>query len=78
VSYGDGQFGPGGANSVPIQYQCGYNNIPGGTSAQEGTVTGILIPPGKFKFLFDNWSGSTMPVSGSLSVLYRTYNRQIA
>jgi hypothetical protein len=51
--------------------------VPTGTAANEGTIRGIIMPPGKFKFLIYNQLGVTMAGSGGNTVKYRTYNRSV-
>jgi hypothetical protein len=47
------------------------------TQAQEGTLTGVVIPPGKFKVVLYNQGGVALAASAN-TVAYRTYNRQVA
>ena len=47
------------------------------TQAQNGTARGIILPPGKFKFVLYNQGGVALASSGNVC-LYRTYNSQVA
>ena len=71
--YGDGRFGTAAAGPPPATYYVGSIGIVAATQAQDGILTGILIPPGSFKFVLYNGGGVTTAASGNLC-LYRTYN----
>src|SRR6516165_2057054 len=76
TTYGDGRFGSSAAGPPAASYWVGNIIIPTGTAANEGTVRGIIMPPGKFKFLVYNQTGVAFNASGN-TALYRTYNRQV-
>ena len=42
----------------------------------KGTIRGIILPPGQFKWVIYNQLGATMAGSAN-TAKYRTYNRQI-
>ena len=50
--------------------------VPTGTAANEGTIRGIILPPGQFKWVIYNQLGVTMAGSAN-TAKYRTYNRQV-
>ena len=77
TTYGDGRFGSSASGPPASSYWVGNIIIPTGTAANEGTVRGIVIPPGKFKFLVYNQAGVAFNASGN-TAQYRTYNRQVA
>lgn len=77
-TYGDGRFGSAAAGPPPSAYLVGIIPlVPSVTQTQEGTLLGIVMPPGGFTFVLYNLSGTTL-ASSSNSVKYRTYNRSIA
>jgi hypothetical protein len=76
-TYGDGRFTSSTTAAPPVNYYCGSIGLNPATSAQEGVLTGIVIPPGKFKIVLMN-NGGVALASGSNTVYYRTYNRQVA
>ena len=77
-TYGDGRFGSSAAGPTASQYFVGaVPLVPSVTQAQEGAVTGIIMPPGTFSFVAYNLSGSTLASSGN-AIKYRTYNRSVA
>lgn len=76
--YGDGQFGSQAAGIPGQNYYCGSINTAAATSgAKYGQLTGIVIPPGSFKFVLYNGMGATLAGSGANTCKYRTYNRQV-
>jgi hypothetical protein len=75
-TYGDGRFGSSAAGPPASTYWVGNILVPIGTAANEGTVRGIVLPPGTFKFLVYNQIGVAFASSGN-TCQYRTYNRQI-
>jgi hypothetical protein len=78
TSYGDGRFGSSAAGPPPPAYWVGSIPCQVSTAAViTGEVRGIVIPPGKFKFLLYNQAGVTLAASSN-TVAYRTYNRQVA
>lgn len=77
-TYGDGRFGTSAAGPPGSQYFVGaIPLIPSVTQAQEGSLTGIVLPPGSFKFLAYNQAGATLAASAN-TFAYRTYNRSVA
>jgi hypothetical protein len=76
-TYGDGQFGSSAAGPPSSTYWVGNIVITAVTAVQEGTVRGIILPPGKFKFVLYNQAGVAFAGSGN-TCQYRTYNRSIA
>jgi hypothetical protein len=77
TTYGDGRFSSSAAGPPASSYWVGNIIVPTGTAANEGTIRGIIMPPGKFKFLIYNQLGVTMAGSGGNTVKYRTYNRSV-
>lgn len=79
TTYGDGGFTAGTISaSVPSATYFKGSIIlrPAVTAVQQGTLTGIIMPPGSFRFLIQNQSGATLATSGN-TYKYRTYNRQV-
>ena len=77
-TYGDGRFGSSAAGPPPSQYYVGaVPLIPSVTQAQEGSVTGIVLPPGSFIPVAYNMAGATLAGSGN-AIKYRTYNRSVS
>lgn len=78
--YGDGRFTgtSGGAAGLPAaNYYVGSIGLVAATQAQYGQLTGIIIPPGTFRFCLYNGAGVATATSGN-TFKYRTYNRQVA
>ena len=74
-TYGDNQFTAGtGSAAVPgSQYFKGAIAYPVvTTTALYGNITGLVMPPGSFLFLFQNNLGVTTASSGNVAK-YRTY-----
>lgn len=78
TTYGDGRFGTPAAGPPPSQYYVGSIGLPVGTQAITGGIRGIILPPGKGKFLWYNQAGVTWGGSGGNAAKYRTYNRSVA
>jgi hypothetical protein len=76
TTYGDGRFASSAAGPPGGSYQHKTISIVATTAAQEGTAIGFVLPPGKFKFVFDNHGGVALAVSGN-TCQYRTYNRSV-
>lgn len=76
TTYGDGRFVSSFNGQFPSTYWVG--NIPFVTASQTqtGTLEGIILPPGTFKFILFNASGANFAVSGN-TCQYRTYNRSV-
>ena len=77
-TYGDGRFGTAAAGPPPSTYFAGSIGLVAATQAQEGTLRGILLPPGTFKFVLYNQGGVTWAGSSGNTCQYRTYNRSVA
>ena len=75
-TYGDGRFGSSAAGPPPSQYFVGTIGMVAATQAQQGTLRGIILPPGKGKFVLHNQMGVAFASSGN-TLKYRTYNRQV-
>ncbi len=76
-SYGPGDWSSSAPGPMPSQYYVGA--VPcqvSATGAVTGTVGGIALPPGKFKFGLYNLAGATLAASGN-AVQMRTYNRSV-
>lgn len=76
ATYGDGRFGTSAAGPPPGNYAVGQMAFPVGTQALSGAVRGIVMPPGKFKFVLYNQAGAALAASGN-TLTYRTYNFSI-
>ena len=78
TTYGDGKFGSSAAGPPPSCYWVGNIIVPiATTTAFEGILRGIILPPGHFKFAFYNQAGVTLAGSGANAAKYRTYNRSV-
>lgn len=78
-SYGDGRFGSAAAMTsanAPAPYWRGNFPLVAATQAQDATLTGILLPPGKCKMVLWNQGGVNFASSGN-TLKYRAYNRSI-
>ena len=78
-TYGDGQFANGtAASKTPTFAPCGVFPLVAATAQTTlvGTVSGIIIPPGSFRFGMQNNSGFTL-TSGTQTVKYRSYNTNL-
>lgn len=76
-TYGDGRFGSSAAGPPPSSYYVGSIGMVAATQAQQGTLRGIILPPGKGKFVLYNGMGVAFASSGN-TLKYRTYNRQVS
>lgn len=77
-TYGDGGFNSAAAGPPPASYRVGAIVVPASTmGVLVGMVRGIILPPGKFKFLIYNQAGVTLAASSN-TLDFRTYNRSIA
>lgn len=76
-TYGDGRFGTSAAGPPNSCYWVGNIGLVAATQAQEGTLRGIILPPGKGKFVLYNQGGVALAGSGN-TAQYRTYNRSVA
>ena len=77
-TYGDGRFGTAAAGPPPRNYFIDNIVLVAATQAQTGALTGIVIPPGSFKFVLYNNAGVALVGSSGNTCQYRTYNRQVA
>jgi hypothetical protein len=77
TTYGDGRFGTSAAGPPASNYWVGNIIIVAATQAQNGTLRGIVLPPGTFKFVLYNQGGVALASSANVC-LYRTYNRSVA
>jgi hypothetical protein len=78
-TFGDGAVGtasPGSAVTPASTYYVGTIVIVAATQVQEGTLRGIVLPPGQFKFVLWNQGGVAWNASGN-TCQYRTYNRAV-
>ncbi len=77
-TYGDNQLSSGtAASKVPSStYLVGAIVMPTGAAAVHGTLIGIVLPPGSFRFVFYNQLGASL-TSGTQTCQYRTYNRSV-
>ena len=76
-TYGDGRFGSSAAGPPSACYYVGKVDLVAATQAQEGTLRGVLMPPGQFKIVLHNQGGVALASSGNVCK-YRTYNRSVA
>lgn len=76
-TYGDGRFGSAATGPPPSTYFVGAIVHTATTAAQQGVLRGIILPPGKGKFVVYNQSGVNW-AAASNTLKYRTYNRSIA
>jgi hypothetical protein len=76
-TYGDGRFATTTAGPPPSTYWVGNMTFNAAASTTiAGTIRGIILPPGSFKFLLYNQAGATLAASQTNG--YRTYNRSVA
>ena len=72
TTYGDGVGS--GTTAPAATYFVGNIMVPPSTTAViTGTLRGIVLPPGQFRFVFQNVLGVTLAASANV-VKYRTYN----
>jgi hypothetical protein len=81
TTYGDGQFTAGtqtAGTTIPSAslWKASFMT-PIGTQVLVGTCTGIIIPPGTFRWLIQNKTGVNWTGSGN-ACKYRTYNRAVS
>lgn len=77
TSYGDGRFGSAAAGPPPAQYFVGSIPCVASTAGVvTGMIRGIIMPPGSWKWVLHNVSGTSLAASSN-TVQYRTYNRQV-
>ena len=74
-AFGDGRFGAQAAGPPPSCYWVGDIPLVAASQTQNGTLTGIIIPPGLFRFVLYNQGGVTW-IAASNFCQYRTYNLQ--
>ena len=75
--YGDGRFAASAVGPPPANYAVGTIGIVAATQAQDGILTGVVLPPGSFKFVLYNQGGIAWAASAN-TCQYRTYNRSVA
>lgn len=78
-TYGDGQFTNGTqAAKTPTFAPCAVFPLVAAAAqtTMVGAVTGIIIPPGSFRFAMQNNSGFAL-TAGTQTVKYRTYNTNL-
>jgi len=74
TTYGDGRFGSSVAGPPGNTYFAGnISYISNVTQVQTGTVRGIILPFGGFKFVLYNLTGITLAASAN-TIKYQTYN----
>lgn len=79
TTYGDGNFTNGtAAAKTPTFAPCAIFPLiaAAAQTTMVGTVSGIIIPPGSFRFAVQNNSGFTL-TAGTQTVKYRTYNTNL-
>jgi len=77
ATYGDGRFTATAAGPPPNAYEVGAFSFAAAASTTiAGVITGIIMPPGTFKFLVYNQSGVALASTNVFK--YRTYNRSVA
>lgn len=77
ATYGDGSLASGTpATVIPAYSPVGIIPIRTATlTVMAGFIQGIVIPPGSFRFAFNNGSGVALSATGANCVVkYRTYN----
>lgn len=75
-TYGDGRFATAAAGPPSSTYSVGAIGMVALTQAQQGVLRGVILPPGKGKFVLYNVMGVAFASSGN-TLKYRTYNRQV-
>lgn len=78
-TYGDGRFTSAAAMTAanaPAPYWVGNVPLVAATQAQNGTLTGVRLPPGKCRVVLWNQGGVSFASSGN-TLKYRTYNRAL-
>ncbi len=78
-TYGDGRFGSSAAMTAanaPTTYWAGNIVFPATTAAQNGTLRGLLLPPGSWKPVLWNQGGVNFASSAN-TLKWRTYDRSI-
>lgn len=76
-TYGDGKFGSSAAGPPSSTYFVGSIVMGAATQAWQGVLRGIILPPGKGKFVLHNQMGVAFAASSN-TCKYRTYNRSVA
>jgi hypothetical protein len=75
--YGDGRFAASAAGPPPGNYYIGSIGFAAAAATTiNGAVTGIIMPPGSFKFVVYNQAGVALATTNTCQ--YRTYNRSVA
>jgi len=73
TTYGDGRFASSAAGPPGATYYKGNIVLTTTVGVQTGLISGIVLPPGDFKFVLYNRSGVTLAASAN-TIKYRTYN----
>jgi hypothetical protein len=77
TTYGDNLFGSAAAGPPDASYLgCSIKVTPSVTAVIVGMCRAVVLPPGSFKIVFYNGSGTPTNSTGTNTVQYRTYNRQ--
>lgn len=76
-TYGDGRFATAAGGQPAGNYWVANLNLVAATQAQDVIAKEIILPPGTFKFVLFNASGTTLAATGN-TCQYRTYNRSVA
>lgn len=80
TTYGDGRFTSAAAMTsatAPTPYWVGNFPLVAATQVQNGTVRGVILPPGTTRVVLWNQGGVNLAASAN-TLKYRTYNRAIA
>ncbi len=77
TTYGDGTVS--GTSEPGANYLVGNVFVPLSLSSAAllGSITGIVLPPGSFKFVVGNQTGNSFAASGN-AIKYRTYDTNLA
>lgn len=76
ATYGDGQYTTATSALPSSVYFVGNIPLVAATAVQQGTIRGVMLPPGGFKWVIWNVGNATFSSSGN-TCQYRTYNRSI-
>jgi len=73
----DGTNYPDGSDSIdPVETNAVYSAaLRKANSAHRAIIRGVVLPPGKFKYLIQNQAGADLPASGN-TLKRRSYNTQ--
>jgi len=73
TTYGDGRFASSAAGPPGATYYKGNIVLTTVVGVQTGLISGIVLPPGDFKFVLYNRAGVTLAASAN-TIKYRSYN----